>query len=59
MLLDFRPKKLNKDELTNFFMNLLKDKAELLDKKKNLQKINYMSSWKKINQELKLIINEY
>ena len=52
-------KKLNKDELTNFFMNLLKDKAELLDKKKNLQKINYMSSWKKINQELKLIINEY
>ena len=52
-------KKLNKDELTNFFMNLLKDKAELLDKKKNLQKINHMSSWKKINQELKLIINEY
>ena len=51
--------KLNKDELTSFFMNLLKDKAELLDKKKNLQKINYMSSWKKINQELKIIINEY
>ena len=40
-------------------MNLLKDKVELLDKKKNLQKINYMSSWKKINQELKIIINEY
>ena len=51
--------KLNKDELTSFFMNLLKDKVELLDKKKNLQKINYMSSWKKINQELKIIINEY
>ena len=52
-------KKLKKDELTNFFMNLLKDKAELLDKKKNLQKIKSVSSWKKINQELKLIINEY
>ena len=51
--------KLNKDELTSFFMNLLKDKVELLDKKKNLQKINHMSSWKKINQELKIIINEY
>ena len=40
-------------------MNLLKDKTKLLDKKKNLQKINYMSAWKNTNQELKTIINEY
>jgi len=52
-------KKINKDELTNFFMNLLKDKTEFLDKKKNLQKINHVSSWKNTNQELKEIINEY
>ena len=51
--------KLKKDELTNFFINLLKDKTKLLDKKKSLQKINYMSAWKNTNQELKTIINEY
>ncbi len=52
-------KKINKNELTDFLMNLLKDKTKLLDKKKSLQKINYMSAWKNTNQELKTIINEY
>ena len=52
-------KKLNKEKLINFLMNLLENKTELLNKKKNLEKINLMRSWKNTNQELKEIINEY
>ena len=51
-------KKLNKENLLNFIKQLLNDKSDLIDKKVNLQKLNYENSWKYINQKLKKIINE-
>ncbi len=55
----FDQKELNKKNLSNFIVNLLKNKSDLVNKKTNLQKLNYMNSWKDINQKLKKIINEH
>ena len=52
-------KGLNKKNLSNFIINLLEDKSEFINKKTNLQKLNYANSWKNINQKLKKIINDY
>ena len=54
----FDQKKLNKENLLNFIEHLLNDKSQLIEKKKNLQKLNFENSWKYINQKLKKIINE-
>ena len=55
----FDEKRLNKVHLSNFIINLLKDKTDIVTKKTNLQKLNYNNSWDNINQKLKVIINEY
>ncbi len=52
-------KTLNKEKLLNFIKNLLKDKTDLINKKTNLQQLNYENSWDYNNQKLKKIINEY
>ena len=59
MLLDFRTKSLNKENLLNFILNLLKDKTDFINKRTNLQKLNYNDSWEYNNHKLKKIINEY
>ncbi len=51
-------KKLNQEMLVNIIRLILNDKSYLIDKKTNLQKLNYENSWKYINQKLKQIINE-
>ncbi len=52
-------KKINREILVNFVSGLLNDKSKLIEKEKNLEKLNYENSWKYINQKLKKIINEY
>ncbi len=52
-------KTLNKEKLKNVIINLLENKSDLINKKKNMQKLNYGNSWNYINQKLKKIINEY
>ena len=44
--------RINKVKLTNFIINLLSDKTDLINKK-NLQKLNNLNSWAHINQKLK------
>jgi UDP-N-acetylglucosamine--N-acetylmuramyl-(pentapeptide) pyrophosphoryl-undecaprenol N-acetylglucosamine transferase len=51
-------KNLNQENLLNFINHILNDKSDLINKKTNLQKLNYENSWKYINQKLKRIINE-
>ena len=51
-------KKLNQENLLKLIIPLLKDRSYLMDKKKNLQKLDYENSWKYINQKLKKVINE-
>ena len=58
MLLGYRSKKLDKEKLSIFIKDLLKDKKDLINKKKNLQKLNHDNTRKYIYDELKRIINE-
>ena len=51
-------KKLDKEKLSIFIKDLLKDKKDLINKKKNLQKLNHDNTRKYIYDELKRIINE-
>ena len=45
-------KKFNRNELSNFFFNLLKNDNEYLKKKTNLKKLNYQNSWNNVNQKI-------
>tara|TARA_B100000073_G_scaffold326691_1_gene311592 strand:+ start:349 stop:1413 length:1065 start_codon:yes stop_codon:yes gene_type:complete len=49
---------LNKDKLSNFIKNLLKNKNDLMNKKMNLKKLNNKNSREFIYQKLKRVINE-
>ena len=49
---------LNKEKLSNIILNILKDKSDLIDKKSNLEKLNFENSWNDVNQKLQKIINE-
>ena len=55
----FDEKRLNKVYLSNFILNLLKNKTDIINKKTNLQKLNYNNSWDYINKKFKVIIDEY
>jgi len=49
---------LKKENLLNILLNILKDKSDLIDKKSNLEKLNFENSWNDVNQKLQKIINE-
>ena len=49
---------LKKEKLSNIIINILKDKSDLIDKKSNLEKLNFENSWNDVNQKLQKIINE-
>ena len=51
-------KTLNKEKLSNFVINILKNNSYLINKKSNLEKLNYQNSWNDINQKIQKIINE-
>ena len=51
-------KNLNKENLLNIILNILKDKSDLIEKKSNLEKLNYENSWNDVNQKLKKTVNE-
>ena len=49
---------LKKEKLSNIILNILKDKSDLIDKKSNLEKLNFENSWNDVNEKLQKIINE-
>ena len=54
---------LNQDEidiniLTDKLVNIIENKAEYLNKKKNMKDFNYQNTWNNINQKITNIINE-
>ena len=54
---------LNQNEIkdTNLFhklVNIIENKEEYLDKKKNMENFNYQNTWNNINHKIKTIINE-
>ena len=51
-------KTLEKKKFTNILSNILDDKSEYINMKKNLKKLNFQNSWNDVNQKLRGIINE-
>ena len=49
---------LNEINLTNKLMNIIENKEEYLDKKKNMRNFSYQNTWNNINQKIITIINE-
>ena len=49
---------LNKENLLNIILNILKDKSDLNIKKSNLEKLNFENTWNDVNQKIQRIINE-
>ena len=49
---------INKINLVNLIVNIIENKEECLDKKKNMDNFNYQNSWNNINQKIITIINE-
>jgi len=50
-------KNFNKKKLSQFFLNLLTNQNEYLEKKENLKKLNYQNSWNNVNQKILDILN--
>jgi UDP-N-acetylglucosamine--N-acetylmuramyl-(pentapeptide) pyrophosphoryl-undecaprenol N-acetylglucosamine transferase len=51
-------KNLNKENLLNIILKILRDKTDLINKKSNLEKLNFENSWNDVNQKIQKIINE-
>ncbi len=51
-------KDLNKSKLNHILSNIMKNKLDYEEKKTNLKKLNYQSSWNDINQKIKKILYE-
>ena len=49
---------LDEEKMLDITMNILNDKSDFINKKLNLEKLNYDNSWNDVNQKLKKIINE-
>ena len=49
---------LNENNLTNKLINIIENKDEYLDKKKNMRNFIYQNTWNNINQKIITIINE-
>ena len=52
-------KNLDKEKISDFIKDLLKDKKKIIEKKSNLKKLNSENKQEHINQKIKKIINEY
>ncbi len=51
-------KELKNNSLSKFLINLLKNKEDYLNKKKNMKDFSYQNTWNKINEKLLNTINE-
>ena len=49
---------INKANLTQKLVNIIENKEEYLDKKKNMRNFSYQNTWNNINQKIITIINE-
>ena len=49
---------INKSNLTDKLTNIIENKEEYLDKKKNMKNFNYQNTWNTINQKIITTINE-
>jgi UDP-N-acetylglucosamine--N-acetylmuramyl-(pentapeptide) pyrophosphoryl-undecaprenol N-acetylglucosamine transferase len=49
---------INNKNLTEKLINIIENKEDYLDKKKNMKNFNYQNTWNNINQKLISIINE-
>jgi UDP-N-acetylglucosamine--N-acetylmuramyl-(pentapeptide) pyrophosphoryl-undecaprenol N-acetylglucosamine transferase len=49
---------LNEFSLTNKLFNIIKNKSEYLDKKKNMRNFSHQNTWNNVNQKIITIINE-
>lgn len=49
---------LKENKLTNKLINIIENKEEYLEKKKNMKNFNYQNLWNNINQKIISIINE-
>ena len=48
----------NKKNLTDKLINIIENKEEYLEKKKNMKIFNYQNTWNNINQKIISTINE-
>ncbi len=53
-----RENEINKRNLTEKLINIIENKSEYLDKKKNMKNFNYQNTWNNINQKIITTINE-
>ena len=51
-------KEINNIKLTDKLINIIENKEEYLDKKKNMKNFNYQNTWNNINQKIITTINE-
>ena len=49
---------LNESSLVNKLINIIENKEEYLDKKKNMRNFSYQNTWNNINQKIISVINE-
>ena len=49
---------LNESNLTNKLINIIKNKDQYLEKKKNMRNFSYQNTWNNINQKIISVINE-
>ena len=54
----FEQKNLDEEKLLDILTKILENNQDFINKKTNLQKLNYKNSWDDINQKIKKIINE-
>ena len=51
-------KEINDNDLTNKLFNIIDNKEEYLDKKKNMKNFSYQNTWNNVNQKIISTINE-
>ena len=51
-------KKLKNNELSKYIINIVQNKEDYINKKKNMKEFSYQNTWNNINRKLKSIINE-
>ena len=51
-------KKISKDLLSDQIINIIKNKNDYLEKKKNLNNLNYRKSWEDLNKKILVSLNE-